>query len=139
MTKSVYRSATERKLAEYVVGAIYHEQRVRGDKQFTTDSAEWRMVAFHVDMIVDTTNGFRALPSPDDISETMVEKYRGYNVYVNMDGFFTKYYDHNLGYCQTLDEIRAEIDHDIGEYYGETTPDTPSLDTWHHDIEMDID
>jgi hypothetical protein len=56
-------SKIEQTLAEWLVGAIHHEQRMRGDGPFTTDCAEWRMTSVYLDILVDYHTGSkRALP-----------------------------------------------------------------------------
>ncbi|RWO23328.1 hypothetical protein [Mesorhizobium sp.] len=62
-------------------------------------------------------------------SSQLIETYRGSAIYHDAaDG----YYAGNLGYCDTLDDIKQEIDDSIAEeqaHYADidTPPDTPSL------------
>ena len=45
----------------------------------------------------------------------------------------------HFGYCDTLEQIRAEIDDyfaEEAEHYGDRPADTPSLDTSFHDHEL---
>jgi hypothetical protein len=44
----------------------------------------------------------------------------------------------HFGYCDTIEELRAEIDDHFDEDERDTPLDTPSLDTSFHDYEMDV-
>ena len=88
--------------------------------------------------------GLFALPAPE--GEVAFETHRGWPIVWEAGYGFSAQRSHHasdcLGYCDSLDEIRAEIDEEIesrrrsyGSHYHE---DTPSLDDSFHRGEMDV-
>jgi hypothetical protein len=85
-----------------------------------------------------------ALPAPD--AEIVVETYRGWPItWESGYGFAAQlscHVDDCVGWCDTIEEIRAEIDGEIEDrrrsYGAHFHEDTPSLDDTFHRIEMDV-
>lgn len=71
-------------------------------------------------------------------STLLVEAYRRIYIFHDEgDGFYASAScSEHFGYCDTLAEIRGEIDDHLAEDVGEPPLDTPCLDTSFHDREM---
>lgn len=58
----------------------------------------------------------------------MIERYKGYPIERNEDGYFVDHHGVVLGYCDTLPDIRDAIDQDIiADYLAD--PEWPPLDS----------
>lgn len=85
--------------------------------------------------------GVFALPAPD--YEVEVETYRGWPiVWESGYGFSASRGSDHCGWCDTIEEIREEVDDEIADrrrsYGAHFHEDTPSLDTSFHDHEMNV-
>jgi len=86
--------------------------------------------------------GLFALPAPE--VEVLFEDYRGWPiVWESGYGFAASRGPDHVGWCDTIEEVRAEIDDEIADrrrsYAAHFHEDTPALDTSFHDYEMNVE